>query len=125
MVTGLYTVYGGLTAVAWTSSLQCILLLGGGIYVFFAGMAQDRLGLPAVLGTGQRAHLMTPADHPEVPWTALVDPGPVDQRLVLRHQPVHQPAVPGRAERVARQDGRAAGRRAAGAHAPGHLLSRA
>src|SRR5262249_54255868 len=33
-VTGLYTVYGGLTAMAWTSSFQCILLLGGGIYVF-------------------------------------------------------------------------------------------
>ena len=40
LVTGAYTVYGGLTAVAWTSSLQCVLLLGGGIYVFFAGMAK-------------------------------------------------------------------------------------
>ena len=71
-VTGLYTVYGGLTAVAWTSSLQCVLLLGGGIYVFFAGMAQIGWDFAAVLGTGQQAHLMTPADHPEVPWTALV-----------------------------------------------------
>src|SRR5262249_35211458 len=37
LVTGAYTVYGGLTAVAWTSSFQCVLLLGGGLYVFFAG----------------------------------------------------------------------------------------
>ncbi len=70
-VTGAYTVYGGLMAVAWTSTLQCILLLGGGIYVFFAGMARIHWDFPAVLGTGSRAHLFTPASH-EVPWTALV-----------------------------------------------------
>ena len=29
LVTGAYTIYGGLTAVAWTSSFQCVLLLGG------------------------------------------------------------------------------------------------
>jgi solute:Na+ symporter, SSS family len=71
-ITGLYTVYGGLSAVAWTSSFQCILLLGGGLYVFFAGMAQIGWDFAAMLGTGQRAQLMTPADHAEVPWTALV-----------------------------------------------------
>jgi SSS family solute:Na+ symporter len=71
LVTGAYTVYGGLTAVAWTSSLQCLLLLGGGLYVFFAGMAKIDWNFTAVLGAGQRAHLFTPASH-EVPWTALV-----------------------------------------------------
>lgn len=71
LVTGAYTVYGGLTAVAWTSSLQCVLLLGGGLYVFFAGMARIGWDWAAVLGTGQAGRLMTPADH-EVPWTALV-----------------------------------------------------
>ena len=71
-VTGLYTVYGGLSAVAWTSSLQCILLLGGGLYVFCAGMAAIDWDFAAVLSSGQRAHLMTPADHAEVPWTALL-----------------------------------------------------
>jgi SSS family solute:Na+ symporter len=71
LITGAYTVYGGLTAVAWTSTLQCILLLGGGMYVFFAGLAQIHWDFGAVLATGQRAHLFTPADH-EVPWTALV-----------------------------------------------------
>ena len=38
--TGAYTIYGGLTSVAWTDFFQCALLLGGGIYVFFAGMAR-------------------------------------------------------------------------------------
>jgi SSS family solute:Na+ symporter len=71
LVTGAYTVYGGLTAVAWTSSLQCVLLLGGGLYVFFAGLAAIHWDVRAMLGTGQQAHLFTPADH-EVPWTALV-----------------------------------------------------
>ena len=70
-VAGAYTVYGGLAAVAWTSSLQCVLLLGGGIYVFFAGLAKIHWDLAAVLGTGERARLFTPASH-EVPWTALV-----------------------------------------------------
>ena len=71
LVTGAYTVYGGLAAVAWTSSLQCVLLLGGGIYVFFAGLAKIHWNFAAMLGTGQRAHLFTPASH-EVPWTALI-----------------------------------------------------
>jgi SSS family solute:Na+ symporter len=71
-ITGLYTVYGGLSAVAWTSSFQCILLLGGGLYVFFAGMAKIGWDFQAMLGSGQQARLMTPADHPEVPWTAFL-----------------------------------------------------
>ena len=71
-VTGLYTVYGGLSAVAWTSSFQCVLLLGGGLFTFVAGMSKIGWDFQAVLGTGQQAHLMTPADHPEVPWTAFL-----------------------------------------------------
>ena len=71
LVTGAYTVYGGLTAVAWTSSFQCVLLLGGGVYVFFAGLAKVHWDVAAMLGASQRAHLFTPADY-EVPWTALL-----------------------------------------------------
>jgi len=73
-ITGLYTVYGGLPAMAWTSSFQCLLLLGGGLYVFFAGMAKIGWDFRAVLGNveGQQAHLMTTADHPELPWTAFL-----------------------------------------------------
>jgi SSS family solute:Na+ symporter len=29
-------------------------------------------GLPAIVGTGDRAHLMLPADHPELPWTGML-----------------------------------------------------
>jgi SSS family solute:Na+ symporter len=71
LVTGAYTVYGGLTAMAWTSSFQCVLLLGGGLYLCVAGLARIGWDFTALLGAGQRAHLFTPADH-EVPWTAMV-----------------------------------------------------
>jgi solute:Na+ symporter, SSS family len=70
--TGLYTIYGGLEAMAWTSSIQCVLLLGGGIYVFFAGMAHIGWDFAAVVGTGARAHLVASASNPDVPWMALI-----------------------------------------------------
>jgi len=72
IATGAYTIYGGLISVAWTNFFQCLLLLGGGIYVFFAGMHAIGWDLAAVLGQGQHAHLIAPADHPDVPWTALI-----------------------------------------------------
>ncbi len=71
-LTGAYTIYGGLLSVAWTDLFQFVLLLGGGIYVFFAGMARIGWDFAAVLGTGQQAHLIAPATDPDVPWTALI-----------------------------------------------------
>ena len=70
--TGAYTIYGGLASVAWTDFFQCALLMGGGLYVFFAGMAKIGWDFTKVLGTGQHAHMIAPADHPEIPWTALI-----------------------------------------------------
>ena len=69
--TGAYTIYGGLASVAWTDFFQCALLLGGGIYVFFAGMARIGWDFAKVLGTGDHAHLMANSC-PDVPWTALI-----------------------------------------------------
>ena len=121
-ITGLYTVYGGLAAVAWTSSFQCILLLGGGMYVFFAGMAKIGWDFPAVLGTRATGALDDAGRPSRGALDGVAHPGPLDQRLVLRHESVHQPALPGGTERVACEDGRAAGGRAAGADAAGHLF---
>ncbi len=72
VTTGLYTVYGGLLSVAWTNFFQCVLLLGGGLYVFIAGMHMIHWDFHAILGTGQQAHLIAPATHPEIPWTAVL-----------------------------------------------------
>jgi SSS family solute:Na+ symporter len=70
-VTGAYTIYGGLASVTWTDVFQCVLLMGGGLYVFFSGMGQLGWDFSQVLGAGDRAHLMNHSC-PDVPWTALV-----------------------------------------------------
>jgi solute:Na+ symporter, SSS family len=72
LATGAYTVYGGLASVAWTDLFQCLLLLGSGIFVFFAGMAHIGWDFAKLVGDGQRAHLMAPASDPMVPWTAMI-----------------------------------------------------
>ncbi len=69
--TGAYTIYGGLASVAWTDFFQCALLLGGGIYVFFAGMSRIGWNFAKMIGTGDHAHLIN-HNNPEVPWTALI-----------------------------------------------------
>lgn len=71
VLTGAYTIYGGMVSVAWTDFFQCILLMGGGIFVFFAGMHRLNWDFSAVLGEGQRARLIAPQSH-EIPWTALI-----------------------------------------------------
>ena len=71
VLTGAYTIYGGMVSVAWTDFFQCILLMGGGIFVFFAGMHRLNWDFFAVLGEGQRTRLIAPQSH-EIPWTALI-----------------------------------------------------
>lgn len=72
VITGLYTVYGGLSSVAWTAAVQCVLLIIGGAFVVAIGMMKIPGGLSDVIGTGERAHLILPIDHPELPWTAII-----------------------------------------------------
>jgi SSS family solute:Na+ symporter len=71
-LTGAYTVYGGLSSVVWTDVFQCVVLLIGGLLIFVLGVLNVDGGWTAILGTGDRAHLILPADHPELPWTAMV-----------------------------------------------------
>jgi len=66
LVTGAYTVYGGLAAVAWTSSLQCVLLLGGGLYVFVAGLAKINWDFAAVLYAETVEGGTAAVQHPEM-----------------------------------------------------------
>jgi SSS family solute:Na+ symporter len=68
----LYTTWGGLKAVAWADLFQgSALIIGGGVVLVF--------GLVAVGGfdsffsyNEERLHMVLPADHPVLPWTALV-----------------------------------------------------
>ena len=72
LAAGVYAIYGGLASVIWTDLLQGILLIAGGLLVFFLGIRAVPGGLSEIIGTGERAHLMLPADHPELPWTGML-----------------------------------------------------
>jgi SSS family solute:Na+ symporter len=71
VVTGAYTVAGGLASVVWTDLIQASLLLGAGLLVFGLGLHEVG-GWQALRGTGDRAHLILAASHPELPWTAIL-----------------------------------------------------
>jgi len=71
-VAALYTAWGGLSAVVWADLIQ-----GGGLLV--GGLVTLGLGLRACGGlerfleaSADKLHMVLPADHPELPWTALV-----------------------------------------------------
>ncbi len=72
ILSGALTVYGGMSSVAWTQVFQSALLIGGGLLVFFLGLSEVPGGWQAVVGTGERSHLILPATDPELPWTAMV-----------------------------------------------------
>src|SRR5512136_32488 len=72
VVTGSYTIFGGLSSAAWVDLFNGALLVGGGLLVFALGLAAVPGGLAAVIGTGERAHLILPASHPDLPWTGIL-----------------------------------------------------
>jgi SSS family solute:Na+ symporter len=67
----LLVVYGGMESVAWTNVFQAGLLLLAGLLVFAIGLTRIPGGLEAIIGTGERAHLITPHDHPAIPPSSL------------------------------------------------------
>ncbi len=72
VVSGFFVVYGGMESIAWTNVLQAVLLLGSGLLVFAVGFAAVPGGWPEIIGTGDRSHLILPANHKEIPSTGLV-----------------------------------------------------
>ncbi len=71
-IAALYTAWGGLKAVAWADLFQGAGLIIGGLAVAFIGLRA--LDDPLALYREHTAkwHMFLPADHPELPWTALV-----------------------------------------------------
>jgi len=72
VIAALYTTWGGLKAVAWADLFQGSALILGGIVTTV-------IGFIAVGGIGNffqvnadRLHMVLPASHPVIPWTALV-----------------------------------------------------
>ncbi len=71
-VATLYTVWGGLKAAVWADLIQGSGLLIGGLVTAALGFYAVG-GVPAFFAAnGDRLHMILPADHPELPWTALV-----------------------------------------------------
>lgn len=73
VLTGLYTVVGGLRAVLYTEVVQAFLIIGGAILVTMIGL--HRVGGWGALRTSVAPHAMSlwrPATDAQFPWTGLV-----------------------------------------------------
>ena len=61
---------------AWTQLFQSILLLGSGLLIFVLGIIKIPGGFTAIVfpagEEAARSHLIMPANHPELPWTAML-----------------------------------------------------
>ncbi len=68
VVTGAYTIAGGLRAVIWTEMLQLGVLLLGGVALAAATIARAG-GWSAIAATAADWHMFMPADDPDFPWT--------------------------------------------------------
>jgi SSS family solute:Na+ symporter len=70
---GAYTVTGGLTSVMWTTFLQSLLLVGGGIVLFALALRQIPGGWAAMVAAHpDRFHLYRPPDDPIAPFVGLI-----------------------------------------------------
>lgn len=75
VMTGVYTIYGGMLSVASTQTLQCVLLLAGGLTVTAVGLGHvpgGWSGLMDRMRAEHTAHLIRPASDPYVPWPGLL-----------------------------------------------------
>ena len=93
VVTGLYTIFGGLRAVVYTEVLQAIVLIIGSITLMAIGLS--RVGgitaLEAKVPEGFFS-MWKPIDHPDFPWTGIIFGAPIlgiwywctDQHIVQR-----------------------------------------
>ena len=73
ILVAVYTVKGGLLSVMWTDALQCIMLLGGGLVLYFVALNHIPCGWGAMVAANpERFHLYHPADDPQAPFLGLV-----------------------------------------------------
>ncbi|MEA2062250.1 MAG: solute:sodium symporter family transporter [Gemmatimonadota bacterium] len=72
IITAIYTTYGGLKAVAWADLFQGSALIIGGLSILVIGIIAVGGVQSFFDATPEKFHMALPADHPELPWTALV-----------------------------------------------------
>ncbi|MGS2761426.1 sodium:solute symporter [Sinomicrobium sp. M5D2P9] len=95
VITGVYTVVGGMSAVVYTETLQTFVLIGGALAVTFIGLNHEAIGgwsgLKEIVGS-EHFNMWRPADDPRYPWTGMVFGGAIvgiwywctDQYIVQR-----------------------------------------
>src|SRR5947208_6316790 len=93
IVTGLYTIFGGLRAVVYTEVLQAIVLILGSVTLMAIGLSRigGFSGLEAKVPAGFFS-MWKPINHPDFPWTGIVFGAPIlgiwywctDQHIVQR-----------------------------------------
>jgi SSS family solute:Na+ symporter len=93
IITGLYTLLGGLRAVIYTEVMQAIVLIAGSIALTLVGLAAvgGWSGLEARVPSDFFS-MWKPSDHPDFPWTGIVFGAPIlgiwywctDQHIVQR-----------------------------------------
>lgn len=78
VVTGLYTIVGGMSAVIYTEVIQTLVLIGGATLLTILGLNEvgGLSGLKATL-PADFFHMFKPADHPFYPWTGILFGAPI------------------------------------------------
>jgi len=93
VLTGVYTIFGGMKAVVYTEAVQTVILIAGSVAVTFIGL--DKIGgwenLKTVAGS-DHFNMWRPMTDPDFPWTGLLFGGTIvgvwywctDQYIVQR-----------------------------------------
>lgn len=68
ILTGIYTITGGLRAVIWTEMVQLVVLVVGGVVLTFATI-KEAGGVQSVIDSSRDWKMFYPADDPDFPWT--------------------------------------------------------
>ena len=78
VMTGIYTIAGGLAAVIYTELVQTLVLLTGAVVLTFIGLNEvgGFAGLRAAVPPGY-FHMMKPMSDPEFPWTGIFLGAPI------------------------------------------------
>jgi len=70
---GIYSIKGGLSSVMWTDAVQCVMLVGGGIILFFVALHQIPGGWSAMVAANpDRFHLYHPPTDPIAPFLGIL-----------------------------------------------------
>jgi SSS family transporter len=77
LITGLYTVFGGMKAIMWTSVLQTPVLLIGSIVILILGLIKIGGWHEVEAIVGPNLKLVRPSFDPDFPWTGVLIASPI------------------------------------------------